>query len=263
MMETMIGIDELKARITPGAAVHEIGDGSWRLEIPDGSGGSYRLAQLDDYGGLGRSKFPWQGHTGLELQARVSTEIIPGTWGFGFWNDPFSMGVLNQGDRVRLPTLPNAAWFFNAGPPNDISLFDDQPGQGWLAQVFQAGRRPSLRLGLGAVLGPLAVFSTTGSWLRRFIRRELHQQSTSLVFNVTEWHTYRLDWLPEGVIYQVDGHQALKTNLTPYGPLGLVIWIDNQFAAWGADGRLRWGTLENRQKSWLELRQFRVFALEG
>jgi len=50
----------------------------------------------------------------------------------------------------------------------------------------------------------------------------------------------------------VDGAEILRTPLAPRGPLGLVLWIDNQYAAWRPDGRLGFGTLAN-PAAWLEI----------
>jgi len=36
--------------------------------------------------------------------------------------------------------------------------------------------------------------------------------------------------------------------------LGIVIWIDNQYAAWSPDGKLRYGMCENRDPAWLEIK---------
>jgi len=77
--------------------------------------------------------FPCQPPYSLELSCRASALAIPGTWGFGLWNDPFNMAVLSRAELLRLPALPNAAWFFYAAPPSYLSLRDDLPAQGWLA----------------------------------------------------------------------------------------------------------------------------------
>jgi hypothetical protein len=68
-------------------------DGEQQLYIPPGPEGRYRLAQLDDYMDAPRAAFRWAPPLRLHMRARVSNGSIPGTWGFGFWNDPFSMGM--------------------------------------------------------------------------------------------------------------------------------------------------------------------------
>jgi len=78
---------------TPEASVTPLKVGAWRLEFPPGPQGRYRLAQLDDYSHQSRKSFPWQPPVTLSLQARVSAPALPGTWGFGLWNDPFSLSL--------------------------------------------------------------------------------------------------------------------------------------------------------------------------
>jgi hypothetical protein len=55
----------------------------------------------------------------------------------------------------------------------------------------------------------------------------------------------------------VDSHVLLKTSCSPHAPLGLVIWIDNQFAAWTPAGKLGYGTLEN-PAAWLEIENLSI-----
>jgi hypothetical protein len=42
-------------------------------------------------------------------------------------------------------------------------------------------------------------------------------------------------------------------KIHPRGRLGLVIWIDNQYASLPPDGHVGYGTLANDQPAWLEL----------
>lgn len=133
----------LKYRITEGSQVEQVAPDSWRLTIPAGTGKSYNWAQLDDYLDLPRSKFLWQKPIQMECQARVSNSALPGTWGFGFWNDPFNASLGIKGTAARLPVLPNAAWFFFASPENHLSLTTNSPAQGFLAAVFQSPLIPA------------------------------------------------------------------------------------------------------------------------
>jgi len=84
------------------------------------------LAQLDDYARTPRSRLshtpPWT----LQVRARASSVDLPGTWGFGLWNDPFGLSLgFGGGKPLRLPTLPQTAWFMQASRPNWLSLRDD------------------------------------------------------------------------------------------------------------------------------------------
>src|SRR5512135_1952178 len=108
----------LKPRLSPDAQVISGGQAIWRLTIPPGSSQHYRLAQLDDYDALPRRAFSWEPPLSFALQARASARVIPGTWGFGLWNDPFGMGLLGGTNVLGLPALPNTAWFFFASPQN-------------------------------------------------------------------------------------------------------------------------------------------------
>ncbi len=256
----------LEARTTPGAEARQLDESSWRLEIPPGPSGRYRLAQLDDYAQLKRGQFPWRCPLTLSLQARASSGAIPGTWGFGLWNDPFGLSLGFSGATRRLPALPNAAWFFFASPPNYLSLRDDLPAQGGLAATFLAPQRqlPFVLAGLPAL--PWLLFPPTARPLRRLARRVLRQDAASLVSleqasghsPVAEWHTYSLTWRDDQVRFQVDGVVQLTTAVNPRGPLGLVIWVDNQYAAFPADGRLAFGTLPNGSPAWIEFRNLEL-----
>ena len=56
----------------------------------------------------------------------------------------------------------------------------------------------------------------------------------------------------------MDGKSILESTLSPRGPLGIVIWIDNQYAAFRPDGKLSWGMEENREPAWLEIRDIEI-----
>jgi hypothetical protein len=229
-----------------------VGPSSWRLEIPAGPGGRYRLAQLDDYQGLPRRAFPWGPPLSLSLRARASAGEIPGTWGFGLWNDPFGFAFL-QGGGVRLPVLPNAAWFFFASPHNYLSLRDDLPAQGALAATFQSPRWPPATSLLGVPVLPLLLLPPAARLLRRLGRRHVRQDAVSLELDATAWHRYGIEWREEAATFRVDGQAVLETEVTPVGPLALVLWVDNQYAALPPDGRLRYGTLPNPEAAWIEI----------
>lgn len=254
---------DLKPRLTRNAQVDEPGEVAWRLSIPAGPAGRYRLAQLDDYRGLRRGRFPWRAPLRVSLRARVSAPDLPGTWGFGLWNDPFSASLGLGGMGQRIPTLPDAVWFFYASPPNYLSFRDDLPAQGFLAATFRSSGLPGWLLAPGGLAAPLFLLPPGARLLRRVLRR-LVQQDTRLVSQaVTDWHTYTLDWEIGRVTLQVDGETALETTVAPCGPLALVLWIDNQYAALPPSGRLAFGSLANPQPAWLEISDFSVFRADS
>lgn len=237
--------------------------GGWRLQLPAGAAGQYRLAQVDDYGALARRAFPWQPGVQLSLRARVSARHLPGTWGFGLWNDPFSASLGLGGMNRSLPALPQAAWFFHASPPNYLSLRDDLPAQGMLAAVFRSARLPMWLLAPGLLLLPALAFPPASRLLRRLARRFVRQETALLGHDPAEWHDYGVRWGVEGIRFSLDGAVVGHTRLSPCAPLALVIWIDNQYAAWTPQGRLASGSLANEGESWLEIESLGLSPLDN
>ena len=248
----------LHANHTRGATVRAPRPGDWRLEIPAGPARRYRLAQVDDYSQLRREDFCWQPPLRLSLRARASAADLPGTWGFGFWNDPFSLSMGLGGAAQRFPALPNAAWFFFASPPNYLSFRDNLPAQGLLAATFQAPSIPPALLALAAPGLGLAAIPGGAQMVRRILRRLVKQSAALVPGEVTASHHYTLDWQVEGVTFALDRQIIHATPIAPGGPLGLVIWIDNQYAALPPAGGLRFGTLENSLPAWLEIEGLKV-----
>jgi hypothetical protein len=56
------------------------------------------------------------------------------------------------------------------------------------------------------------------------------------------------------VLFEVDDTQVFESAVSPNPPLGLVIWIDNQYAAFTPEGRIGFGVLENPEPAWLEVK---------
>jgi hypothetical protein len=250
--------NRLQAYASEGAQAAPLEDGSgWHMRVPAGPKGVYRFAQLDDYHGLSRRDLAARPPYHMHLQARASAKDIPGTWGFGLWNDPFSFS-LGFGGGQRLPALPNAAWFFFASEPNYLSLRDDLPSSGALAATFRSPKIPALLLGSGLPVLPLLAWKATAHLARRLGRAFVKEAGTVLSFDPTEWHAYTLDWGAESVLFQVDGETVLETPVVPRPPLGLVIWIDNQYAALPPDGGLKWGTLASENEAWIEIKNLEI-----
>lgn len=266
-----MALPRLTPRFTPSALVEELArDAShYRLTIPSGGADSYRLAQLDDYSTLARRKFPHHSLT-LSLSARTSSSSLPGTWGFGLWNDPFGnaqgkpFGLsLGFGGRpFRLPALPNAAWFFGASGENYLSFReqgrgDPAPTSGFMAQTFRSPRFHPLLVPAGLAL-PFSRKIT-----RRLLGRVIAEDGIELsrgdaCIDPAYWHRYRLEWSPRRVSFEVDEVQVFESSVSPNPPLGLVIWIDNQYAAFTPEGRIGFGVLENPEPAWLEIRGIEI-----
>lgn len=251
-------ISTLHISQSPQSRVVQTGEKSWHLEIPANAKRGYRLAQLDDHGSLRRGDFPWKPPLTLSLQARVSSEQLPGTWGFGLWNDPFSFMLAYNKVVPRFPTLPDAVWFFHASPQNYLSLRDDMPANGFLAATFSSARVPLALLALASPVLALTFIPGLSGLVRRLLRRVIRQDATHIPTYETEWHAYQLEWEPGQARFSLDGTEIFSTLVSPRGPMSLVIWIDNQYAALPPAGRLSYGTLPNPEPAWLEIWDFKM-----
>ena len=251
---------KLIPRHTAGASVEEISHGEkYKLSIPAGTAAQYRLAQLDDYAKRPRNKFPLRSPLILSLLARASSQSIPGTWGFGLWNDPFGLSLGFGGNPFRLPALPNAVWFFGASKESYLSFggrageaVSRPPANGFIAQTFRSPRfHPSL------ILAGLALpFSR--KMTRRMLGKVIHEEGIRLTVDITQWHGYKLEWRENRVLFEVDNIQVFESHVSPHPPLGLVIWIDNQFAAFTPEGKIGFGVLENPEPACLEIDELSV-----
>ena len=248
---------KLVPRHTLGAQVEElVHRNEYRLMIPAGSANRYRLAQVDDYTKTARSKFPLRSPLRLSLSARASSASIPGTWGFGLWNDPFGFSLGFGGNSFRLPALPNAVWFFGASKESYLSFKNGQPpgsapafpANGFLAQTFRSPKFHPLLILAGLALP----FSRKLS--RRLLGRVVGEEQIRLSLDTTQWHRYRIDWRATRVSFEVDNVQVFESQVSPNPPLGLVIWIDNQYAAFTPEGKIGFGVLENPEPAWLEIK---------
>jgi hypothetical protein len=225
-----------------------------RFLNPPGDGRGYCNAQLDDYQGLARRSFLWRPPLRLRVSARFSHPAgeLLGTAGFGFWNDPFGM----TGRRV--PALPAACWFFYASPPSDMALAQGVPGAGWKAATLDA------RTAGAAVHLPLLALAAPLLRRRRFyariwprIQRALRIAEAPLALDMTTWHNYELRWDLTAVHFRVDGRTVLMAP-APAGPLGLVVWLDNQWLVARPEGALRGGVLARRETQRLEIREWEL-----
>lgn len=249
--------NDLKPRQTPGAQVNKTPTG-WQLMVPTGNAGTYRLAQLDNYSKFQRKNFPENTPTKLSLRCRASSASCSGTWGFGFWNDPFAFSLGLKGTVQRLPALPNACWFFHASPENHLSFHDPLPGKGFLVQSFRSPQIPSLIMAPGILVMPFLKIKIFSRWLRAVTGRIINEDSRLLDLDVTGWHQYTLYWNVDRVRFEVDGRTVLESPTSPQGPLGVVIWLDNQFAAWNPSGGVSMGSLQQNSDGWLEIENLQI-----
>lgn len=232
-----------------------------RFFLPGGAIG-YADAQIDDYllpDASGRpARFRRRPGVRLSLRARFShpEDRLLGTAGFGFWNAPF-------GDpSAGRPALPQAAWFFFASAPSDLPLAAEGPGRGWFAATIDAGSVAALSIAPLAL--PVLLLNHWPGARRRlwpWTQERLGISFAPLGVEMTGRHLYRLDWRPEGCVFQVDGRDALRTAHSPRGPLCFVCWLDNQYLVLTPRGRLRWGALDVADDQWLEIDDLTLGAL--
>jgi hypothetical protein len=232
-------------RTTPNASIDKTEKG-YLLKIPDGDSSTYRFAQIDDYSGLSRKNFPHHNLT-LSLRARTSALSLPGTWGFGLWNDPFGMSLGFGGNKFRLPALPNAVWFFGASKENYLSFQEYKLANGFIAQTFRSPKFHPLLILAGGVL-PFSRKQT-----RKLLGKVIQEDSKIVSVDTTQWHSYKLEWGEKQIVWYVDDIQVFESPVSPHPPMGLVIWIDNQFASFTPDGKIGFGVLENPEPAWLEI----------
>lgn len=215
----------------------------------------YTNAQLDDYQQLRRSAFRWRPPLTLTVRARFShpTGKLRGTAGFGFWNDPFMM------TGARRPSLPKAIWFFYSSAPSNMQLALDVPGRGWKAATIDAWRLPFFLL---APTAPLAMpLMRLPALYRRLwpIGQRAIGVSEAMVHNaMTEWHTYRIEWGKQVAHFYVDEEVILNCTTPPHGPLGLVVWLDNQAMVVTPQGQFRHTVVATDAPQWMEVAELDI-----
>jgi hypothetical protein len=235
--------------ITPHASLTVQGD-AWRFANAPADPPHYTNAQVDDYQGLPRRRFRWRPPLTLTVRARFShpNGANPGTAGFGFWNDPFLMTGL------RPPALPRALWFFYGSPESDMKLALDVPGSGWKAAAVDALNPAAIALSPTALLTiPLMNIPAVYRRLWPLYQRALNVSESLVPTDRTAWHTYTINWQPDSAAFSVDGDLLLTTDTPPHGPLGFVMWIDNQALVATPQGRFRWRVLPVPEPQWMDV----------
>lgn len=72
------------------------------------------------------------------------------------------------------------------------------------------------------------------------------------------WRRYTLEWDLHRTAFWVDERLVLVSPVSPRPPLGLVVWIDNQYAAFDPNGKLRWGVEASPEGGWLEIDELKI-----
>jgi hypothetical protein len=228
-------------------------DGCLRFVLEDTPAARISDAQIHDYAGPRSQAYRWRPPLQMTVRARFShpSPNLPGTAGFGFWNDPFTL----TGD-VTAP--PNNAWFFYASPPSAMELVPGVPGHGWKAAVLDGGHLPGPALRLAQILLGIPWLARP---LGRLARAQVRAAEALLPHDMTAWHTYELRWLAEGCTFKVDGSKVLSTPYAPTPPLGFVAWVDNQYAIATPDGAFSFGRVEVLRRAWMELQTIEIRPL--
>ncbi|MBN1265532.1 MAG: hypothetical protein JXA25_08570 [Anaerolineales bacterium] len=231
-----------------------------QLVIPPGNSG-YTNAQIDDYHNLPRSRFCWSPPIRLSLEAQTTEPSPPGTLGFGFWNDPFTLSIGQAGTTRRFPALPQALWFFYGSPPNDFGFHQSSEPR-WRAVSIQSVRFPALFLAPAAAIGFL--LTTIPVFRKHVIRtglRLMHTDEKGSDVPMNTWHHYELEWMADYARFYLDGTLLLQAPKPPHGPLGFIAWIDNQYAVVSPENGIRFGTLEKSTEQSLHLRNLTIRQL--
>lgn len=226
-----------------------------RLLLGRASAEHYHDAQLDDYHHLARSQMLWRPPLTLSLRARFShgCERLRGTAGFGFWNHPILL------PRSPWPALPRALWFFFASPPSDMRLDAQVPGFGWKAATIDASHLGFLLLAPTAPLAfPLMRVPALARALWPIGQTALGVREAALHAPMDDWHRYQIEWQAERARFWVDEQLVLESRFVPRAPLGLVLWIDNQYAIVTPQGRFGAGLLQIEDEQWLEIEDLRI-----
>ena len=236
-----------------GVGIVRLDDQGFNLTLPSADGATYHDAQISDY--ERRADFANAPPLRLSLRARAEGEIC-GTAGFGFWNHAFMPGQ-------RSFRLPQALWFFFASPPNEVALAKGVAGHGWKAATFNA-----LNWRFFALLpfAPLGFLLMRNAALHNSFwpigQRAIGVHETQLDAGLLdEFHSYSIEWRPDGADFAVDGDIVLRAPHVTTGPLGFIAWIDNQYAIVTPQGKFGWGLLDVAQAQSLHLRDLEITSL--
>lgn len=248
------GFDLMQAHLAPliiesGSGRVESSGTTLRFTVGATDGRHYSNAQADDYHDAGGGQFRWRPPLRLRVRACFSHDKdgLVGTAGFGFWNDPFGM---TGSARWR---LPRALWFFFGGAATDLPLAQGVPGHGWKAAMLDALRWEAMAV-LPAAPLLSAVFQVPAIKARLWprVQRRLRIQEALVPANMRDWHDYEIDWGKDRCQFRMDGLPILDALYSPKGPLGLVVWIDNQFMVATPQGRFRHGIVAAAAQ-WMEI----------
>ena len=138
---------------------------------------------------------------------------------------------------------------------------------GFIAQTFRSPKFHPLLILAGLalpfsrkltrrILGKVIEEDGLQLWSHKTQQQAVGLQSQSV--DPTQWHRYKIEWREKRVRFEVDDVQVFESSVSPRPPLGLVIWLDNQYAAFTPEGKIGFGVLENPEPVWLEIRDLEI-----
>jgi hypothetical protein len=93
--------------------------------------------------------------------------------------------------------------------------------------------------GPAVLLLPLAALTPAGKGFRKIGQCSIKQDVKSTNHDSSKFHHYQLDWKRNEATFYLDGVEIFHSSIVPLCPLGLVIWIDNQFAALPPNSKIK------------------------
>jgi hypothetical protein len=238
-----------------GGGQSKLSKSTLRLQFDSANEDRYTDAEINDTFPR-KSSYVWKPPLRMIVKARMShpSGTLQGTAGFGFWNAPFS----NHG---IWRTLPKSVWFFYSSPKSNMSLVPGNPGWGWKAQVIHTLRPEAALYALPLTLTMgYAKMSGNIKPAHHFMKKFVGAEETILLADMTNWHTYTLDWLPEKAIFRVDNKKVFESSLSPSGSLCFVAWIDNWYAIATPKGELKFGRCVSKSQ-WLDIDSIKIESL--
>jgi hypothetical protein len=218
----------------------------YRLTIPTTSADTYVDAQLDDYEHTLPRQFTNHPPQTMTIRARFSHQQVKGTAGFGFWNHPFS----REGAVIDPPCN---VWFFYSSPESDLRVARGFPGHGFKASMLNSGRMPRVVVTIGSMLFNLLLrVPVISKLIMSAARSAVNTSEIMLNLDMTVWHEYKLNWLPNVATFCVDGKEILRAPHPPQMALGFAAWIDNYRASAGGS-HYQFAYVAVTQEQWMEL----------
>jgi hypothetical protein len=126
------------------------------------------------------------------------------------------------------------------------------PGRGWKAATIDALRWPFFLL---LPTAPLAIpLMNVRALYRRLwpvAQRAIGVRETLVEAEMMDRHRYVIEWDVGQARFYVDEALVLDSDTSPRGPLGFVMWLDNQYAIVTPWGRFGYGLLDAPGRQWM------------